>query len=187
MTPEEEEEKYADQIYETIFNQQHDIDDSVDNVIIQAAIKLHDTIKCKVNAQPFIEALKCKLIDQPDHMRIQNVKNCFTNMLAKVAPRATWRCFGNVLVLVGIMRTLMKELNMEDNQSIQHYFKHNYLKFVVTHFTEFICLMGGFGDLPQYVTYSSNDYALTMMERITFGLIAGFVWCAKIVGVYLLG
>lgn len=186
MSPEEELEKYADQIFEAIFNQYHKLDDSEDNDIIEAAIKLHDTIRCQVNIQPYIEAISCKLTEQPHFMRIQSLKDCFTNLLAKVTPRATWRCFGNILVHVGLMRALLKELNMKANQSLQHYFKSTYLNFVVTHFTEFIYSMGGFADLPHYVSYSSNNYALTLREHIAFSFIAGIVWCATIVGTYLI-
>lgn len=173
ISPGEEVKQVADQIYKRIFNYQHTLCDNLDNEVTRAALKLHDMVKCGMDFQECIERLERTVASTPLDLREHILNVYWSNLLIKVAPRASWRCYGNILVSIELVRTVSQKFNIE----MEHSLKSSYTNYIVIHFTEFITSMGGFSDLPQYINYQNG--------RLGIHIILGLVWCVAKLATYL--
>lgn len=184
-TPEEEEvKKYAQMIYEVIYNHHAIPDNTVDGDIIRAGKELHDMIETdlKDKMQTFIEKIKHDSTNLPSNMKQLYLKESFIQLMRKVAPKASWRSYGHVLLCLGLIRKVAEDYQIEMNPQFQSDIKAVYSDFVVNHFTEFIASMGGFTDIADYlnhVKYYNESSFLGIGTAILGVAAAGLVWFTR--------
>ena len=93
MSGEKEVKKYAEQIYEAVFHQHHQLHDSIHDEITRAGKKLYDMVKGDNNFESHIQRIEHIVARQPLALREYTLTVYYCELLAKVAPTATWQEF----------------------------------------------------------------------------------------------
>jgi len=183
--PEEEEvKKYAQMIYEVIYNHSAVPNNTADGDIIRAGKELHDMIEAdlKDKMQTFIEKIKHDSTNLSPNMKQLYLKESFVQLMRKVAPKASWRSYGHVLLCLGLIRKVAEDYQIELNPQFQSDIKGVYSDFVVNHFTEFIASMGGFTDISDYLSHVKyyNESSFLGLGTAVLGVAAaGLVWLTR--------
>lgn len=179
MSPEKEVIKYAEQIFDVIYKKRNITNRNIDNEIVCAGKELHDMICHDLSVQLplFIEKIDCVLTCQPLPMKRRLLAECTRGLMLKVAPKATWRSFGSILVCIGLIRSVADKNNIKSNDGVTQIIKTAYVDYVSNNFTDFISSMGGFHDLPDYVSYHKNYNKDTIVSRFILNAMTLFIWC----------
>jgi len=188
-SPQEEQvRKYANQIYEVIYNKK-DLEEmlkenNVDGEIIKAGKELHDLIHKDLHDKmdTFVQKLKQDSANLPSNTKQLYLRESFIQLMKKVAPKPSWRSYGHVLLCLGLIRTVAEDFEVENNLQFQSDIKAAYSNFVADNFTEFISSMGGFTDISDYLSHVKyyNDTSFLGLATAAVGMVAaGLVWLTR--------
>merc|ERR1712156_1419153 len=132
-SPQEEQvRKYANKIYEVIYNKKNVNEmleeNNVDSEIIKAGKELHDMIEkdLKDKMDSFVQKLKQDSTNLSSNTKQLYLKESFIQLMKKVAPKPSWRSYGHVLLCLGLIRKVAEDFKVEGNPQFESDIKAAY-------------------------------------------------------------